>query len=330
MISRGWKNWAVLVVVTLFSGAAAHATPLNPENYSSLSTLSDFAAFVTAISLAYAGLNNFRYRTRVMTHVRKIADANLISNLITNQKLGGHVCADESWAILYRLGRLKEVPETPQPSVPGDETDYNFRKRLDYRAYDCLYANNLDKIISISIGAAASTVIWFSAIDAMLFPDPHKAGVWREIYFGNIAAFYLVLALVAVVGFIIHLRVPLPEIWPPKDRNLLKQTKWVGATLFFFGVALATVSKMAFGHYAYTLTQPDTVAVVLDMAAITLLAEAITLPFLLVIGENLTWAMVKECNRCRDRLEALLGATAGSAKVEPAKGAGGFPLIIRP
>lgn len=305
----------------LFGGAPAHAATLNPENYSGLGVLSDFAAFVTAISLAYAGLNNFRYRTKVMMHVRKIADANLIQNLNANNAANGHVCADESWAILYRLGRLKEISETPQPSIPGDETDRNFRKRLDYRVYNCLYANNLDKIISISIGAAAAAVIWFSAIDAMLFPKPADAGIWRSIYFANIGAFYLYLAAVAFVGFIIHLFVPLPELWPPKDKtNWLRLTKWTGAILFFGGVGLVTISGMFSGHHLYTITQPDTVADVLNLVAAALLIQAITLPLLLVIGDNLTWAMMIECDRCRDRLTTLLGAAPGGVRVTPPAG----------
>lgn len=331
MISRSSRVSAALVGVILFSGATPAGSPPDPENLSALASLSDFAAFVTAISLAYAGLTNFRYRVRVLEHVRRLAEKNsLVQVMAANRDVGGQLYADESWAILYRLGRFRDFPGAPAPDLPvsvqgqnieqdDGETDHNFKKRVDYRLYNSLYANNLDKIFSISIGAAAASVIWFSAIESMLFPVPGNAGPAREIYFGNVGAFYFYLAIVALIGGLIHLFVPHSETWPPPPdkTNWLRLTKWFGAILFFAGVGLATISSMFSGHHAYMMLRPNTVATVLNVVAATLLMEAIALPLLLMTGGYLTQAMMTECDRCYARLAKRLGKTPGQVSLKP-------------
>lgn len=289
---------------------------------SSLNALSDFAGLAVAIALAYAGLPNFRYRNRVQEHIRKaLSEPGLIALLdgedATAKAVHGHDC----WAVLFRLGRLREwMHSIPSPTKSQDNTtpDHNFTKRSDYKSFTWLYASNLDKIISVALGAISGAALWFGALDEIMFNTSNANGAFKRLLFlsGTISFFTIAL------GTLLALSLAHKYTWeadrkPKNDRNIgVKIIYWLWTVLFILSVVLTSSGRMFLSEFTQASLGdwqlPISFVVVCSSIFLT-----IGVPLILLLrGEHLTQSMITEANRCIIKIKDEIKGAPRTAKFE--------------
>lgn len=269
-----------------------------------LSALSDFATLASAIALAYANLPNFRYRMMVQDYVRSLADYDFCAVLAAN----GSLKSDDSWAILFRLGRLGDWNGPPAEHIknltPPAGSDINFQRTGDYKRFVWLYHSNLDKIIGTWCGTIAASVIWLASLDELYFPEPVSNDILRIMFLSEVMQFFAITTIFGIVCTIIH-----KYMWKwdttfgrPEYRCLY----WlrIASVMVYLFAIVTTSAKVNLLFPPFLTIQP---ASALWICAF-LLVTTIGLPLLLLWqGNDLLHAMMKEARRSREKLVAALG-----------------------
>jgi hypothetical protein len=326
------------LVSPIFSFAASVApsiAPAAPLNFVSLDALSSLAGLSAALSLSYAALPNFRHRMRVQEHVRnKVRDEELIAVLKTETDL----CNQESWAILYRLGRLRDVRQAlgllHDEEGKGSEIDRNFRKRLAYVIFSQIYASNFDKIATALLGCIAATVIWFGALDNIYYHDLPSADPLRIAFFVRVQAFYWTTIFLAAIAAITH---KILWRWDMSFRGwrsiLIHIFGWVAAFAFVLFLLGASTDVKWFGHVISFTSSDGDVGDVFSLAETILVLSVLAPLLLLAVGEFLTRLMLIESDNCIIFLVAEIDTRASTARIEPSDPLGalrGRPQRPRP
>ena len=237
--------------------------------------------------------------------------------------------------MLCRLGKLPGWKDAPPPGgqangdaapvIDGAEVDTNFQRRKDFQSYSHMYASNLDKMIAVALGSAATSTIWFGAVDHIYYSDALIGDPDRINFLAGTLVFYFDLLLIGTISYFIH-----KYLWRwDMDHNLvpyktIKATTIVAIILFCVIFFLATISHLPFSSvgvsvvvtlshffsgssedYCFGITQ----IILLVIIAIPL--------FLLHRGEQLATAMTTEADRCVRHLKAQASAEVIEATLEP-------------
>lgn len=318
---------------------AAASAPLSGEvreagifqAVASLDALSSFAGLSTAIALAYSSLKNFRYRTIVQDRARKIVSDILLPVLRTQTTALTLARTHECWAILYHLGRIREclTPEEEGRLAPDEKykPDRHFIQVNKVKSYGWMYASNFDKYISIFLGCVGSSLIWLFAVDRMHFPAPLAGDKSRLIFLQNASYYYIIIALSCFLTFILFRTF---WQWDIKKggwrRHVLSLNLLLVASIFMGGVLLVTFREHLFIRWWPSLFgsfDESTSFVVCSIACLV----CITIPIvLLVIGRNLTDAMMSEIDGAYAQLKAAFSSLAENASL-PAAASAGSPSL---
>jgi len=305
------------------SAAAAASGAAAATRYSitvSLDSLSSLAGLAAALSLAYAALPNFRHRIRVQDHIRnKIIEEELVAVL----KVQKDLCTQESWAILFRLGRLRDVKQTQElfnyQAPRAGDIDRNFRKRVAYIVFSQIYASNFDKIIAGVLGALASTIIWFGAIDNIHYHDLGNDNAARVAFFARIQAFYWASITLIVVIAVAH---KILWRWDMRFRGwrsvAIHIIGWIAAVMFLLCLIGASSEVQWFERVISATSSTGEVNSVFFLSEAILLVAILVPLLLLAIGELLTAVMLGESDRCVLIMLELFDARAGTAGLRPA------------
>lgn len=276
--------------------------------YDALGTLAGFSA---AISIAYAGLPNFRHREAIQQYVRDKVKTNALSDILsTDDTLRDHEC----WCVLYRLGNLRDT-SAPEPRI---EADKNFQRWNEFKAFNLIYGTNLDKLITIALGALSGSVIWFGLLDRTHFPTPKMPDYTREWMLATFIGFYEVFFILGMISIALHIFLFSKSIGPDKWFN--KVPYWANCAivaLFVYFISISILGIHPLGEFgAWTLgfvaNEPFDIPVptaVFALSRILLLATALVPLYFLWRGTQLTRSMTEEVNRC----VAVLGANAVDA-----------------
>jgi hypothetical protein len=326
--------YAVLAMYTRLWAANDEVVAVATKIVSSvpLDIFSAFAGVAAAIAIAYAGLDSFRYRIKIMDYVRKqlmgkSEKDSLLEPLLAEYSAGNAVCSNAEWATLYRLGDLgywdKEVPEpgnnkcAPTANdVIKKEAGRGLEMRLSFIIYKYLFMTNVDKIISVALGIVSITIIWFATIDRWDFIDPKLSDVDRIKFFSGVFYFYIFLGLLAIVSAFRH-----KNFWPQdhlSPENEYRKGKAIQLVVFL-GVVIvfwkASNNDAFFSNHLPTI-QEDTF---FDVTTIILMASVFIPSFFLVLGNCVTVILKHETDHCIKMLRALVSGSPRQAK-EPVAG----------
>jgi hypothetical protein len=308
------------VTTTPVITAAPPVTP--PKKAPPLEALTSFATLAAAIAISYAGLANFRHRLRVQEYVRSaVEDANLIILLGTREN-PDPLCCHDRYAILYRLGKLRDVRNAHQPGAHPVGTppssivlDEDFRQTVSYKAYSWVYASNLDKVIAVCLGALSGAAIWFAALDNIYFYDSLIDAPARIAFFQDAECFYWLAILLGIIAVITH-----KFLWKweleltPKTDRLLHIFGGLIA-LAFFGLLFLSSNSRPFYHVAaiWWATADDHYLFVMTE---TILFTVTLVPLFLVWGgEKLTKTMTTKADGCIKFLVEEIGARPNAARI---------------
>lgn len=289
-----------------------------------ISSISDFAGIAVGISLAYAALPNFRYSIRIQEYVRLLLRNNdgLITSVKTDSEQGGTICCDASWGVLYRLGKLgslnADIP-TPNTLDVGKETDHHFTKTPDYMLFTWLFTSNLDKNISIALGAISGSIVWYGAIDQILFPDVGSIlPSLRPIFLVNVllSAVYS-LFLLSISSYLHKVLWRGDHLINSGTKNWAKTIIKITIGLFIAIVILATFKVLPFpqSNWPFLAQYLDTI-----FYPILLLTILITIAFpilFLATGQGLARKIESEVDTSIKTVNKLLAQKSRQAKILP-------------
>jgi hypothetical protein len=276
-----------------------------------LDILSALAGLAAVISIAYAGLPNFRHRSRVQDHVRRrVQNENIIANL--NQTL----CSSESWGVLYRLGKLQEI-KAPAPGLKKGlaEVDRNFQMRSSFKAYSWIYASNFDKIVAGILAALAASVIWFAAIDNYLFFETTAQDAKRIAFLSGLATFYITVAALSLVAMIVQ-----RLLWQWEMPHRCWREIFIHISIGIFCAAFLLFAILATFHVKFITdfywNSEDHIIFILMF---TVLFSCTSIPLVLWwIGETLTRIMIREGDISVEALVGIINENAGTAEIDAA------------
>lgn len=299
---------------------------------STLTALADFAQLAVAISLAYAGLPNFRYRARVEKHVRDAIERE--DGFIENVKANADkICSGECWGVIYRLGRLREwkagAPE-PEAANKNANVDHYFQKTKEYMAFSWLYSSNLDKSVAIGLGAIVGAIIWFSAIGQIWFvPNAKQTDPTWASYLSGVQLFLWASMLLLAAGTLAHAKVWKAELdYTDRRRVIVRSIYRTWVVFFFLGLVAASFDWVPSVPYLNSfIAVHGQLAVFFSTSLITFLAIAIPL-FFLVRGQRLTNIIVAETDRCMTEIKHQTARGAAQAGFQDANGNGRHQPIV--
>src|ERR1700743_632059 len=112
------------------------------------------------MSLAYANLNNFRYRDKVRTHIiQMLRQDGFRQNFLTYARNNP---GSAQVSLLTKMGRLttEDVGSGFDPAAPAVGNRWH-NSMIDVQVFLHFYATNADKIATAVLGVVASWVLWF-------------------------------------------------------------------------------------------------------------------------------------------------------------------------
>jgi hypothetical protein len=326
-IARAALFFCAVVLVSIYADSlhillAAEADKAALLNAPPLEVLSASAAVAASLAIAYAGLPSFRYRLRVEGHVRRrVREENLIPNLYLGTAMpDSAMCGQDSWGILYRLGKLREVRHAP---APIGEVDRNFSRTPSYMVFAKLFASNLDKWLAISLGALSISVVWFAALDNIHFHGAHVGDAKRMEFLSLLECTYMSIAVLGCILFVIHIlswQWEMPKVC--KRQNIIKWTARLAvfvAAMVFFLASTSEPGGVAYGAASKIVSSSESgIFLLLEKVLIfTIIIPSV----LLVLGESLTQQMIQEADLSLDTMVDLVARRAKEAKIKPKMGA---------
>ncbi len=314
--------FAVVMTSAVLAVAAALDYPAEAlkgaESAAPLEALTSFAALSVAIAISYAGLPNFRHRLRVEEYVQQTVKASGLLDVLGNAAGNPHhLCNHDRWAVLYRLGNLREMKNASAPGTDGKKPiDGDFLNTIGFRSYSWIYASNLDKVLATCLGALAGTAIWFAALDSAGFHDPVVSSPQRMGFFSDVDLFYWIAAILCALMIFSH-----KKFWgwilrsTPSTDHRIHQVGWLIAAVFLLTMAMASAGWSRYHSVAEWLCPGD--EHVLFCMTETMLLTVTFVPLALIWGgEKLTAMMITKADNCVEFLKAQLGERASNANIE--------------
>lgn len=303
-----------LVVFAICSALVSPAPSVGITGVTSIDVLSALAAFATAIAIAYASLPNFRHRKNIQEYTRE-AVTRKEHNLLATLKDQAAAWNNESGAILFTLGKLAEINPTGTPPFVGNGFDRNFRDRQDFKRFSWVYSSNLDKIVSVVLGALASTVLLFGARDHIDYPNPDDLALAaRSDFIGGIVSFYCTNVTLIILAIIIH-----GGLWKwdmTKQDNAhkwIERAMWYVAYIFVMTLLLASVGLMPLYSHVCVFSKTHVFAI-LEIVILLAIGGPI---WLLWEAERLTATMKTEVDTCIQNITNRLPNAAENVTLTP-------------